>query len=204
MIDRINIVGSGNGMELAPDNNCWGINSVIFYRDVDLHFDMHVKLAMTSDQKKRRNKIIAVAAEKGIPVMSCHAIKWTHYIRYPIEKVVSEFNTGYFSNGVCYMIAYAILQGVKELHFYGVNHTRVDMLGEYALQKPGVDYWLGVADGRGVKCEIHGPLSEIGKTIDGRAYGYGLTQEEMIKVYGKTFDRNGVGQVRNEIPNQVA
>jgi hypothetical protein len=183
--DTINIVGRGNGMELAPDENCWGINMIIFERDVDVHFDMHQEGLMKPHQTERREKVIEVAKEKNTPVYSCEAIEGTTYIRYPIEDVISEFPTGYFSNGVCYMIALALLNGVKELNFYGVNHSRISMMGEYTLQKPGVDFWLGVALGRGVKCNIHGAMAEIGRTFENRSYGYFLSQETMVKKYGK-------------------
>jgi len=55
------------------------------------------------------------ASHKDIPVYACHHIPDTTYRRYPIEDVVTEFPTGYFSNGVCYMIGASLLsymQGV--------------------------------------------------------------------------------------------
>lgn len=178
----LNIVGHGNGMELAPNKNCWGINSIIFERDVDVHFDMHQEGKMKPHQIERREKVIERANERNIPVYACHAIEGTTYTRYPIEDVIKEFPTGYFSNGVCYMIALALLREIKEINFYGVNHTRINM-DEYTTQKPGVDYWLGIAFARGVKCNVHGAWSEIGRTFDNRAYGYFIPQESMVKTY---------------------
>lgn len=198
-------------MELAPDENCWGINNIIFERSVDIHFDMHHEGRMNEKQIERRKKVIKIAKELDIPVYACDTVPDSTYMRYPIEAVMKEFRTGYFSNGICYMIALAVMDGVTELNFYGVNHTRLKMLDEYTLQKPGVDYWLGVALGRGVKCNIHGAHSEIGKTFNGRAYGYDLSQDVMIKKYGRgkviSFDeyRNRVsGMTNNEIPDEVA
>lgn len=182
--DVLNIIGYGNGMKSAPTDNCWGMNSVIFERDVDVHFDMHEEGKMQPHQIERRENVIKVANEKNIPVYACHEIPGTTYVRYPIESVIKEFRTGYFSNGVCYMIAFALINGVKELNFYGVNHSRINMMDEYSLQKPGVDYWLGVAMGRGVKCNIFGAMAEIGKTFENRAYGYDLSQEAMVRTYG--------------------
>ena len=172
-------------MELAPEDNCWGINAVIFERSVDIHFDMHKEALLKPHQRERRDLVTKIAREKGIPVYACEEIPGTTYIRYPIEDVIKEFPTGYFSNGVCYMIALAILRGVKELNFYGVNHSRIDMMGEYSMQKPGVDYWLGVCLGRGVKYNIHGVQSEIGRTFTNRSYGYFQSQEDMVRQYGK-------------------
>jgi len=179
-------VGRGTGMELAPKENCWGINMVIFERGIDVHFDMHQEGKMAPHQIARRKEVIKVANEKHIPVYACDAIEDTTYVRYPIEDVISEFPTGYFSNGVCYMIALALLNGVKELNFYGVNHSKKNnIFDEYTIQKPGVDYWLGAAMSRGVEYNVHGALSEIGKTLYNRAYGYDISQEAMIKKYRK-------------------
>ncbi len=170
-------------MELAPEEDCWGINNIIFERSVDLHFDMHYDGRMNEKQINRRKEVIKRTNELNIPVYACHAIPDTTYMRYPIEDVIKEFRTGYFSNGICYMIALALLQGIKKFNFYGVNHTRLKMLDEYTLQKPGVDHWLGVILGRGAKYNIYGAHSEIGKTFDNRTYGYFLSQEAMIKKY---------------------
>ena len=182
--ERINIVGSGNGFEHAPYDNCWGINSVIFSRPVDILFDMHKEPYMQNHQRKRRKKVIECAGRLNIPVYSCEEIEGTTYVKYPIKKVIKKFPTGFFSNAVCYAIALALLIEFKEIHFYGVVHSRVDMLGEYSLQKPGVDYWLGAAMALGVNCVIHGIWSEIGKTFDNMAYGYCISQEKMIETYG--------------------
>jgi len=171
-------------MELAPQENCWGINSIIFERDVDLHFDMHREELLLPHQRERRDKIIEITNKKNIPVYSCDAIPGTTYIRYPIELVLAEFNTEYFSNGVCYMIALALISGVKEINFYGVNHTRLNMLDEYTLQKPGVDHWLGVCVGRKIPYYVHGAWSEIGRTFSGRTYGYDVPQGSFMKKYG--------------------
>jgi len=53
------------------------------------------------------------------------------------------------------------------------------------LQKPGVDHWLGIAKGMGVKYYIHGDYCEIGRTETGLAYGYELTEDEMLNKYGR-------------------
>jgi len=186
-LDTINIVGRGNGCESAPDDNCWGINNIIFERSVDIHFDMHHEGRMKPHQIERRERVIRKTKELDIPVYACDAVPDSTYVRYPIEDVLREFPTShaYFSNGVCYMIALALMWDVKELNFYGVNHVRIDMLGEYTIQKPGVDHWLGVCVGRGIKYNVHGAWSEIGKSLDNRAYGYFLSQEALVKQYGQ-------------------
>jgi hypothetical protein len=178
----INIVGRGIGSVDAPKDNCWGVNIVMLRRPVDVGFDMHEWGRMNDVQVERRRQIIPWVTERNIPVYAVHDIPNTTYRRYPIEKVVRKFKTGFFSNAICYMIALALLEGVDQLNFYGVVHLRTHK--EYATQKPAVDYWLGRAEQMGVKIYIHGDYSEIGRTEDGLAYGYNLTAQEMIKKYG--------------------
>jgi hypothetical protein len=143
---------------------------------------MHEEGKMNDVQIERRRQIIPWVREQKIPVYSVHAIPGTTYKRYPIEKVIKRFKTGYFSNAICYMIALALLEGVDKLNFYGVTHVRNGK--EYATQKPAVDYWLGRAGQMGVECYVNGDYSEIGRTEDGLAYGYKLSAQEMIEKYG--------------------
>ena len=173
----VNMVGRGIGSEDAPDENCWGVNIVMLRRKVDLGFDMHRADKMNSMQILRRKEIIKRITCENTPVYSCEAIPDTTYRRYPIERVVTRFPTGFFSNALCYMTALALLEGVEEINYYGCVFLSYQK--EYALQKPAVDFWLGVAMGMGVKCRIHG-TSEMGKTQDNVAYGYELTAQEMI------------------------
>jgi hypothetical protein len=179
----INIVGRGIGSQDAPKDNCWGVNIVMLRRPVAVGFDMHEEGKMNDVQIERRRQVIPWVTAQKIPVYAIDAIPDTTYIRYPIEKVVSRFKTGYFSNAICYMIALALLEGVDKLNFYGVVHLRTHK--EYATQKPGVDYWLGRANELGVETYIHGDYCEIGRTEDGLAYGYKLTAQEMIEKYGR-------------------
>jgi hypothetical protein len=187
-LNTVNILGRGNGMELAPRENCWGINSIIFERPVDIHFDMHHEGRMKPHQIERRQQTIEHANKYNIPVYGCDVPPGARtYIRYPIEEVLREFPTTYFSNGICYMIALALLKGAKEINFYGVNLCRLRMVSEYTLQKPAVDFWIGVILGRKIPFKINGHMADIGKTYDRLSYGYARTEEEMLKEYGPSI-----------------
>src|SRR3990172_5860996 len=101
---------------------------------------------------------------------------------FPLKECVKEFGLPYFSNTICYMIAYALLQGAEEIDTYGVNQAGSM---EYNLEKPAVEYWLGIAAGRGVKVTIHGDKSLL---LSNRAryggdvmYGYNQTYEQFLR-----------------------
>lgn len=99
---------------------------------------------------------------------------------FPLDECVKEFGIPYFTNTIAYMIAHALLRGAKEIELYGVNQAGSH---EYAEEKGGVEYWIGVAVGRGVKVTINGKDSQLlkykgryGKDI---LYGYIQSYEEI-------------------------
>lgn len=106
---------------------------------------------------------------------------------FPIDECVEKFGLPYFTNTICYMIAYALLQGVEEIDVYGVNQASSH---EYSEEKGGVEYWLGIANGLGVDVNIHGDKSQLlrfkGRYGNGILYGY-LQSYEHIKETAKKF-----------------
>ena len=96
---------------------------------------------------------------------------------YPIEEIIKHFRTQFFSNTVCYMIAYALLLGYKKLRFYGIDmltHT------SYIAEKGAVEFWMGVAKGMGVEV-INTKTSATGKTTTGKLYGEWGDKTDKIK-----------------------
>ena len=97
---------------------------------------------------------------------------------YPINEILSRFKTRFFSNTICYMIAYALYHGYEKIWFFGM-----DMMPRtcYLQEKGGVEFWMGVALGMGVEV-INTESSATGKTWNGRMYGYwGLQRDEQSK-----------------------
>lgn len=68
-------------------------------------------------------------------------------IKYPFETMIMEFPRGYMTNTACYMIALALMQGVTHLGFFGVQYSSES---EYGPQRGSMEYWMGLAEGRGV------------------------------------------------------
>lgn len=73
---------------------------------------------------------------------------------FPLEAIKDLIGVDYFSNTVCYMIALAVLEEVDSLDLYGVNQSG---LFEYMEQRRAVEFWLGIAIGRGIAVTIHAP-----------------------------------------------
>lgn len=116
---------------------------------------------------------------------------------FPLEECVKRFGTPYFTNTIGYMIAYALLRGVKEIELYGVNQAGSH---EYAEEKGGVEYWLGVANGLGVNVTINGKDSQLlkykGRYGQNILYGYLMSYDEVMdgeKRFGQPIIRKLMG-----------
>lgn len=69
-------------------------------------------------------------------------------VKYPLEEMIKHFGRDYFQSTLDFMIALALHEGFNEIHIYGVNMAVNE---EYAYQRPSMTYWLGRAEGMGVK-----------------------------------------------------
>lgn len=83
----------------------------------------------------------------------------------------------YFTNSVSEMIAFAIYLGFEEIGIYGVNMSSDS---EYGWQKPSCEYWVGLAEGLGIKVTIP-PSSELLKC----AQVYGMESNNKLTAWMK-------------------
>ena len=172
---KLIIIGTGYGWDDAPygdDIEVWGITYLPTLRkEVDRVVDMNVyyDLRWGEFEKERNDKVIKWCSE--------NKVEYTCLDNYPIDKIKDFFGVDYFSNTVDYAIALAIYNGFKEISIYGINATH---FSEYYFQKAGIDFWYGVAIGRGIKIIIPGKKSTIMKTQDGLLYGYDTKQKQQL------------------------
>lgn len=98
-------------------------------------------------------------------------------VKYPLDEVLKwcekEKISPYFSNSISYMIALAIMDGYKLIGVWGVDMAAS---GEYSIERPSVEYWLGVAEKYATvylpkECEL----------LKSRLYGYESDKEFVIK-----------------------
>ena len=98
---------------------------------------------------------------------------------FPHHEIVATFRgqlagARYFTNSVSWMIAFAICRilesGVDdgEIALYGIDMATGS---EYASQRPSCEYWLGVAEGAGIKVTI-APKADLLKA----AFLYGIDE----------------------------
>jgi len=122
-------------------------------------------------EKKHNDRVLELCKEKKIKYVGLH--------NYPLERVQKSIPTDYFTSTVDYAIALAIHMNFDEIHLYGINMT---FGTEYEYQKPGADFWCGVALGRRIKLVVHGEGSSIMVARDGLMYGYDRMQERQVVV----------------------
>lgn len=163
------IIGKGAGWELAPPTSeaeCWGITQLNLRRPVNRVIDMNDYSLWGEKEASEAKESRRLAQENGIPYIDLD--------EYPLEIIIDAFKTDYFNSTVDYAIALAIYEDYEKIDFYGVNMAN---LTEYSYQKPGVEFWIGIAKGRGTEVNVHGSMSTILKTGDGLLYGYGIKQK---------------------------
>lgn len=196
------ILGKADGWEDAPfyfnheDIQTWGINTAILSRPLDVVFEPHDVEWWLENWDKVRTwhkvergypKHIEKVNEMELPYLT---LKHYDFIptsqEYPVEEISRHFGVDYFTGGIDYMIAYAIYKRVRKIDVWGVHTTYDD---EYAYQKPSIEFWIGVAVGRGIKIHVHGSHSILkpmyqGKIhtndagdADGLRYGYFVKPE---------------------------
>lgn len=74
--------------------------------------------------------------------------------KYPIDEVC-KLGRKYLTSSAAYAIALGIQQGYDKIEIYGVE---METNTEYQHQRPGVAYWIGLAEGSGVEVDFHGNL----------------------------------------------
>lgn len=80
-----------------------------------------------------------------------------HAVPFPLDAILKEFPRRYFTNTISWMIALAMLEGFKEIGIYGVDMAVSSPLrsqNEYSHQRPSCEYFIGLAEGRGLKVHL--------------------------------------------------
>ena len=95
--------------------------------------------------------------------------------RYPLEEVL-KLGRKYITSSAAYSIAFGIIGGYQRIEIYGVE---METNTEYQHQRPGVAYWIGLAEGMGIEVDFHGNL------LDCPLYGY----EGDVKFAYEFFDQ---------------
>lgn len=95
---------------------------------------------------------------------------------FPLDSLLAEF-VPYFTNTISYLVALAIQMGFEEIGLWGVDMAQDHALQmEFGEQRPSVEYFLGVAAGRGIKVTI-----PDGADLLTAAYLYGFGEPSPLR-----------------------
>lgn len=180
---RVLIIGSAMGWETAPfQDRSWSVWSLSRMWTAlprwDVWFELHPwerlcerldgQTPEAEQQRQRTEYQRWLMQDHGRPVfMQDNRPEVPGAVRYPLEAVRATFPHMYFTNSVGYMIALAVMQGAEEIGIWGIDMATEE---EYRQQRPGVEYWIGLAVGRGIKVTV----PEVSDLCKSRVlYGYG-------------------------------
>jgi hypothetical protein len=149
-----------------PEFEIWGMNQgyLNFQRRADRWFEMHQPEATADIRDPGYIDFL-----KSVPVPVYMIQRYDEYptsIRFPIEDAIRLAGRDYFMSSVSYMMALAIMEGFQEIHLYGINLAIGD---EYFYEKPNAEWWIGKAEGMGIKVYVP-QASSLLKQF--RRYGY--------------------------------
>lgn len=189
------ILGKGHGWEKIKDildelkearGVIYGVNDAFLRTpEVDVTVHCHDLAKFLAKKDTHSSTKLTIKRANDNPEMEFISIYPYHKIKtckeFPIVEVSKFFNlpVAYYTSGIEYMIAYAMWraeqegQPLKEMNYYGCNMTVKD---EYKEQKPGMEFWTGMAMGRGVKVNFQLYNTSLLKTKDGLLYGYNIRQ----------------------------
>lgn len=125
--------------------------------------------------------------------------EWPTAAAFPKDQALEAFGR-YFNNSISWMIAAALLEGVTELHIYGVDMAQggdANGNGEYARQRPSCEWMVGMAQGRGVKIFIP-PTSDLLKV----SALYGLEDDSPLYVKLSQREKELAGR-QAQLQNQL-
>ena len=183
------ILGHGPTRIQCPyDKEVWGVNNVYnFAKLLD-------KLFITDKITEREFSYPSLKQVKCLVTSVPYPEHGDWNIEvYPLNEVLNKFKTTFFTNAICYMIAYALLKEYEKIYFYGI-----DMMTSttYLFEKGGVEYWMGIAHAMGVPI-VNTKESATGKTIDGKMYGYWGDGKDNTVSYSKAMITESLRLVKN-------
>lgn len=143
-------------------------------------------------------------ADAGVEMWNIHDVncetcgKSLPFKKYPLDEIIEKFDLGYFSDTICYMLAYALhicTDGNKKDHTLKLKYPlKIRLYGvdlqdkeEYGEEKGGVECWLGYALGLGADFTIANG-STLLLTSTGRPYGFDPVDYSYLDPYSVLND----------------
>lgn len=173
---RINLVGAApSSAHLAPtDLESWVCGAhyqEVKHLNVDRIYEIHEHVF---DRPEYVDQLLKTNIELVMAKNNPFEAKEFDFKR--SEELIGRL---YLTSTMSYMISDAISDGYKEIYLYGIT---LSAEGEYYSQRPAMEWWIGYAQGLGIKVVVpdNCPLGHSGK-IYGRSYQKGPFDEDSIQ-----------------------
>lgn len=189
-----------------PEWEVWGLNQLYRYLGrFDRWFEIHNRPMFEADMVRDTN-YVAWLQQSPVPVYMIDVFPdMPNSVRFPLEACANLGGRDYFTSSIAYMFALALLEGFEEIGIWGVDLIVGE---EYTNQKPCLEWWIGFAEGRGVKVFVP-PQSALMKQWV--RYGYpqprttGLHSDWLIKrLHAYQEKRNELITALNQMDGAIA
>lgn len=158
----------------------WGFNDPGHdFADYDRWFQLHKRdyLAESYTEGWAR-QITHFRGQRNIPVYMWDAYDDLPIVRrFPKAEVETLTARGTYHQGSFdWIFCYALWCGFSEIHMYGIGNMQCITSGEPVSARACLEYWIGVAEGRGVKVHVPDWGTDLFKTLQfvrsERQYGW--------------------------------
>lgn len=180
---RVAIIGAGQTRNQAPwDDETWCFLAINEIRQKKYH--RHMELHPRAVQSERD---LAFLRQCDAPCYVLDIAEWGGLIPHPVQFPLAwalEQTRGrrYLTCTFAYQILLAIAEGFTEIGLWGVD-LALGTLRERLVEAPCVEYWVGVAEGRGIKVTV--PESS---TLCRQPYLYGYDYVAEVKAVDAQCD----------------
>lgn len=181
MTRKIAIVGwAGTSRDLAPWADPtwekWGLNTMSqhlpYAQNMQRVYQLHTAEDVRRDASEDPPYWAWMCQNQTIPIyMHFPQPEIPMAVQYPTEEVLKKYRN-YFTNTVSWMIAHAIEEDADTIGVWGVDMAAAS---EYAAQRPSCEYYLGIAQGKGIEIVLP-PESDLLRT----AGQYGLVIDSAL------------------------
>lgn len=188
------LLGGQPGHRIQTDyaGEVWGCNS-LWKCAVDATgqfrgtrwFELHPKGVNTEEEQRA----VWLCASKRIPIYLLDRDEWLrdppvplnrlkvedleyipeYLLTFPVAQIAKDVND-YFCCTFAYQVALALLEGFEEIVLKGIDLT-VGSKRERLIEKPNLEWWLGYAEGKGVRI-IHPVTSMMSRHVYRYGYDY--------------------------------
>ncbi len=196
--NKLAIVGFAPTWNKTPfedeDFEVWALNELYMYFNQvkSAHAERWFEIHSPNSPSKNTPQHRAWLRKATIPIyMQKHFDDIPMSTPYPKEEIFKWFEENgyygakYFTNSISWMIALAIMEGYEEIQILGVDMAQDS---EYGFQRPSCEYFIGIAEGLGIKIYIPAE-SDLLKA--GILYGYESDNTMRLRIKGRIKELEG-------------